>query len=119
MIVTTEDKKNVFLGVIQKIKKGLGNEENELVIIKAKEIQLFQNEESKQSYTFLCWRHVAKQAAKKNAGDFLCVQFRADTGDPFRGIAERFPRSGKFLSGPGQSLIYAPIMNKYYEKNEK
>ena len=32
MIVTTEDKKNVFLGVIQKIKKGLGNEENELVI---------------------------------------------------------------------------------------
>ena len=27
MIVTTEDKKNVFLGVIQKIKKGLGNEE--------------------------------------------------------------------------------------------
>lgn len=117
MIVTTEDKKNVFLGVIQKIKKGLGNEENELVIIKAKEIQLFQNEESKQSYTFLCWRHVAKQAAKKNAGDFLCVQFRADTGDPFRGIAERFPRSGKFLSGPGQSLIYAPIMNKYYEKN--
>ena len=66
MIVTTEDKKNVFLGVIQKIKKGLGNEENELVIIKAKEIQLFQNEESKQSYTFLCWRHVAKQAAKKN-----------------------------------------------------
>ena len=80
MIVTTEDKKNVFLGVIQKIKKGLGNEENELVIIKAKEIQLFQNEESKQSYTFLCWRHVAKQAAKKNAGDFLCVQFRADTG---------------------------------------
>ena len=54
MIVTTEDKKNVFLGVIQKIKKGLGNEENELVIIKAKEIQLFQNEESKQSYTFLC-----------------------------------------------------------------
>lgn len=96
---------------------GIGNEENELVIIKAKEIQLFQNEESKQSYTFLCWRHVAKQAAKKNAGDFLCVQFRADTGDPFRGIAERFPRSGKFLSGPGQSLIYAPIMNKYYEKN--
>ena len=117
MIVTTEDKKNVFLGVIQKIKKGLGNEENELVIIKAKEIQLFQNEESKQSYTFLCWQHVAKQAAKKNAGDFLCVQFRADTGDPFRGIAERFPRSGKFLSGPGQSFIYAPILNKYYEKN--
>ena len=27
MIVTTEDKKNVFLGVIKKNKKGLGNEE--------------------------------------------------------------------------------------------
>lgn len=60
MIVTTEDKKNVFLGVIQKIKKGLGNEENELVIIKAKEIQLFQNEESKQSYTFLCWQQIGR-----------------------------------------------------------
>lgn len=52
MIVTTEDKKNVFLGVIQKIKKGLGNEENELVIIKAKEIQLFQNEESNKATHF-------------------------------------------------------------------
>lgn len=41
----------------------------------------------------------------------------AMTGNGLSGIAERFPRSGKFLSGPGQSLIYAPIMNKYYEKN--
>lgn len=41
MIVTTEDKKNVFLGVIQKIKKGLGNEENELVITKRKKFSFF------------------------------------------------------------------------------
>lgn len=97
MIVTTEDKKNVFLGVIQKIKKGLGNEENELVIIKAKEIQLFQNEESKQSYTFLCWRHVAKQAAKKNAGDFFVCSIPGGYRRSISGDSRTLPPKRKIL----------------------
>lgn len=106
MIVLSSEGRTVFIGTLEKWKKGKGEAEDKLTIMSLKGLTMPGDTPKKEKITVLCWNYLSERARKLNVGDVVTVQVAFEAGNSRRGTAERFPKSGLFLTKTRQRLQF-------------
>ncbi len=118
MIVLSSEGRTVFIGTLEKWKKGKGEAEDKLTIMSLKGLTMPGDTPKKEKITVLCWNYLSERARKLNVGDVVTVQVAFEAGNSRRGTAERFPKSGLFLTKTRQKLLLLPLSKITLQKKE-
>ena len=87
MIVLSSEGRTVFIGTLEKWKKGKGEAEDKLTIMSLKGLTMPGDTPKKEKITVLCWNYLSERARKLNVGDVVTVQVAFEAGNSRRGTA--------------------------------